>query len=83
MFPLTIHRSLFSLLSGITLLASTAPVCAQVESYTYGRGSNVGAETKVVADCKKSADGIITCDTKLENSKSGTSAKPEFSPFTN
>ncbi len=73
------------LLAGVCLLMIAAnPASAQVETFINKPGSSVGPSTKVVpTNCKTAPDGTLTCDTKLENSPSDTTAKPHFSPFRN
>jgi hypothetical protein len=69
--------------AALSLLAAAAtPVCAQVESFLWGPGSNVGPATKVEpSNCKTAADGTITCDTKIVNPEGDTPAKPQYRPF--
>jgi hypothetical protein len=69
--------------AGSTLLAQ-APAQAQVESFLWGPGSNVGPATKVEPkNCRTAADGSITCDTQLVNPEGDTPAKPQYNPFKN
>jgi hypothetical protein len=69
--------------AALSLLAVAAtPVRAQVESFLWGPGSNVGPATKVEpSNCKTAADGTITCDTKIVNPEGDTPAKPQYRPF--
>ena len=60
----------------------SAPARAQVESFLWGPGSNVGPSTRVEPkNCRTAADGTITCDTQLVNPEGVTPAKPHYSPF--
>jgi hypothetical protein len=69
--------------AGFTLLAQT-PAQAQVESFLWGPGSNVGPATKVEPkNCRTAADGSVTCDTQLVNPEGDTPAKPQYNPFKN
>lgn len=69
----------------VTALAiSSAPARAQVESFLWGPGSNVGPSTTVEPkNCKTAADGSVTCDTQLVNPPGDTPAKPQYNPFKN
>jgi hypothetical protein len=70
------------LLAGAVAALAQAPARAQVESFLWGPGSNVGPATKVEPqNCKTAADGAITCDTKLVNPAGDTQAKPQYNPF--
>jgi hypothetical protein len=70
------------LLAGAVAALAQAPAQAQVESFLWGPGSNVGPATKVEPqNCKTAADGAITCDTKLVNPAGDTQAKPQYNPF--
>jgi len=70
------------LLAGAAAALAQAPAQAQVESFLWGPGSNVGPATKVEPqNCKTAADGTITCDTKLVNPAGDTQAKPQYNPF--
>jgi hypothetical protein len=72
------------LLAGAAAALAQAPAQAQVESFLWGPGSNVGPATKVEPqNCKTAADGAITCDTKLVNPAGDTQAKPQYNPFKN
>lgn len=74
------------LLAGLATSASllVTPARAQVESFLWGPGSNVGPTTKVEPkNCRTAADGSITCDTQLVNPDGTTPAKPQYSPFKN
>jgi len=72
-----------TLVAGATLLAQ-APAQAQVESFLWGPGSNVGPATKVEPkNCRTAADGSVTCDTQLVNPEGDTQAKPQYNPFKN
>lgn len=71
------------LAAGSTLLAQ-APAQAQVESFLWGPGSNVGPATKVEPkNCRTAPDGSVTCDTQLVNPEGDTPAKPQYEPFKN
>ena len=73
---------LAGLATSVTLLSG--PSQAQVESFLWGPGSNVGPATKVEPkNCRTAADGTITCDTQLVNPDSNTQAKPQYNPFKN
>ena len=66
----------------LLLATAAAPVQAQVESFLWGPGSNVGPATKVEpTDCVTAADGTITCGTKIVNPEGDTPAKPQYRPF--
>ena len=69
----------------IGLQAAAAPsLLAQQETWLLGPGSRTGKESTVVpTDCVNNPDGSITCNTKIENPKGDTPAKPSYSPFTN
>ena len=72
-----------ALVAGSTLLVPS-PAHAQVESFLWGPGSNVGPATKVEPkNCRTAADGSITCDTQLVNPEGDTPAKPQYNPFRN
>ena len=72
------------LLAGAAAALAQSPAQAQVESFLWGPGSNVGPATKVEPqNCKTAADGAITCDTKLVNPAGDTQAKPQYNPFKN
>jgi hypothetical protein len=73
---------------GVALLLSLSllplPALAQRETWRLQRGSSVGPETEVKpTNCVTAPDGTVTCDTKLENPKSITPAKPSYNPFPN
>ncbi|MFM8937379.1 MAG: hypothetical protein ACKOE9_10545 [Vulcanococcus sp.] len=71
---------LAALATSVSLLG--APARAQVESFLWGPGSNVGPATKVEPkNCRTAADGTITCDTQLVNPEGSTPAKPQYNPF--
>ena len=77
--PATLGLKLFAALviGGLEL-----PALAQVESFLWGPGSNVGPETKVEPqNCVTGPDGSITCDTKVVNPPGDTPAKPQYRPF--
>ena len=60
------------------------PARAQVESFLWGPGSNVGPAPRVEPkNCVTAADGSITCDTKVVNPPGDTPAKPQYRPFSN
>jgi len=68
---------------GTTLLVQS-PGLAQVESFLWGPGSNVGPATKVEPkNCRTAVDGSVTCDTQLVNPDGDTPAKPQYEPFKN
>ena len=72
------------LLAALAMSASLfgAPARAQVESFLWGPGSNVGPATKVEPkNCRTAADGTVTCDTQLVNPEGTTPAKPQYNPF--
>ncbi|MFM7653245.1 MAG: hypothetical protein ACKO5M_10055 [Vulcanococcus sp.] len=70
-----------ALAAGSTLLVQP-PALAQVESFLWGPGSNVGPATKVEPkNCRTAADGSVTCDTQLVNPEGDTQAKPQYTPF--
>jgi len=72
----------FALLLGLPLVP--VPAVAQRETWRLEPGSRVGPETEVKpTNCVTAADGTVTCDTKLENPKSITPAKPSYNPFPN
>jgi hypothetical protein len=72
-----------ALTAGTTLFAQV-PAQAQVESFLWGPGSNVGPATTVEPkNCRTAADGSITCDTQLVNPPGDTPAKPQYEPFKN
>ncbi len=71
-----------SLSTGAVLAGLSLPALAQVESFLWGPGSNVGPETKIEpSNCTTAADGSITCDTKVVNPPGDTPAKPQYRPF--
>ena len=73
-----------ALLTLLGLPALALPGQAQVQTFMLQPGSSVGPSTRVVpTDCVTTADGTVTCNTKLENSPSDTPAKPQYSPFKN
>ena len=81
-------RSLTLLPCGLALLLSLPllplPALAQRETWRLQRGSNVGPATEVKpTNCVTAPDGTVTCDTKLENPKGDTPAKPSYNPFPN
>jgi hypothetical protein len=70
------------LMAAVSVAALELPAQAQVESFLWGPGSNVGPETKVEPqNCVTAADGSITCDTKIVNPPGDTPAKPQYRPF--
>jgi hypothetical protein len=84
MTSLRASAPLAALLAAAVGLLAQAPAQAQVESFLWGPGSNVGPATKVEPqNCKTAADGSITCDTKLVNPAGDTPAKPQYDPFKN
>lgn len=86
MSPSQLSAPLLHLLAGLVTSASLlgAPARAQVESFLWGPGSNVGPATKVEpTNCRTAADGTITCDTQLVNPEGNTPAKPQYNPFKN
>ena len=47
-----------------------------------GPGSKTSKDSKVVpTNCVTTADGAITCDTKVETPASNTPARPYYNPF--
>jgi hypothetical protein len=71
-------------LAGAAAALAQAPAQAQVESFLWGPGSNVGPATRVEPkNCVTAADGSITCDTKVVNPPGDTPAKPQYRPFSN
>ena len=88
MFSHFTSRSLTLLPCGLALLLSLSllplPALAQRETWRLQRGSNVGPATEVKpTNCVTAPDGTVTCDTKLENPKGDTPAKPSYNPFSN
>lgn len=85
-FAMTLLRACAPVLAllaaaGASLLVQP-PARAQVESFLWGPGSNVGPSTTVEPkNCVTAADGSITCDTKLVNPEGTTQARPQYSPF--
>lgn len=78
--PLTTVGSM--LMAAAVVAALESPARAQVESFLWGPGSNVGPETKVEPqNCVTAPDGSITCDTKIVNPPGDTPAKPQYRPF--
>jgi hypothetical protein len=70
------------LCAGMVVAGLELPALAQVESFLWGPGSNVGPETKIEPqNCVTAADGSITCDTKVVNPPGDTPAKPQYRPF--
>lgn len=77
-------RACALLLAPAALLSLQAPALAQVESFLWGPGSNVGPASKVEPrNCVTAADGSVTCDTQVVNPPGDTPAKPQYSPFRN
>ncbi|MBV2351877.1 hypothetical protein KUL97_09180 [Synechococcus sp. HK05] len=77
--PATLGLKLFA---GLVIGGLELPALAQVESFLWGPGSNVGPETKVEPqNCVTGPDGSITCDTKVVNPPGDTPAKPQYRPF--
>ena len=76
-------KSLQTLVAWLGLAAALAgPGLAQSQRFRLGPGSNIGPETKIEPqNCVTAADGSITCDTKIVNSKGDTPAKPIYAPF--
>ena len=70
---------------GLTLaipLLGSVRVLAQSEGWLLGPNSNVGKQSQIVpTNCVTSADGAISCDTKVVNPPSDTSARPYYNPF--
>jgi len=80
--PLTLVPCGLALLLSLPLLPM--PALAQRETWRLQRGSSVGPETEVKpTDCVTAPDGTVTCNTKLENPKGNTPAKPSYNPFPN
>jgi hypothetical protein len=70
------------LLAALVIGGLELPALAQVESFLWGPGSNVGPATKVEPqNCVTGPDGSITCDTKVVNPPGDTPAKPQYRPF--
>ena len=66
----------------IPLLGGAVRVHAQTEGWLLGPNSNVGKESEIVpSNCVTSADGAISCDTKVVNPASDTPARPYYNPF--
>ena len=63
--------------------AAVAPVArAQSEGWILGPGSKTSKDSKVVpTNCVTTADGAISCDTKVETPTSNTPARPYYNPF--
>jgi hypothetical protein len=87
---MTLHRRFsssafrfgFGLSAVFVITGLSWPAMAQVESFLWGPGSNVGPETKIEPqNCVTAADGSITCDTKVVNPPGNTPAKPLYRPF--
>jgi hypothetical protein len=83
---MTLQRPLtfvaLNLLAGGVMSGFGVPALAQVESFLWGPGSNVGPATKVEPkNCVTAADGSISCDTQLVNPEGDTPAKPQYRPF--
>ncbi|WP_366664500.1 hypothetical protein [Vulcanococcus sp. Clear-D1] len=70
------------LCAGMVVAGLELPALAQVESFLWGPGSNVGPETKIEPqNCVTAPDGSITCDTKVVNPPGDSPAKPQYRPF--
>ena len=55
---------------------------AQSEGGMLGPGSRTDKDSKVVpTNCVTTADGAISCDTKVETPTSNTPARPYYNPF--
>ena len=68
------------LLSFSTALAPVAR--AQSEGWMLDPGSKTGKDSKVVpTNCVTTADGTVSCDTKVETPSSNTPARPYYNPF--
>jgi hypothetical protein len=77
--PLTLS---LKLCAGLVIAGFEVPALAQVESFLWGPGSNVGPATRVEPEnCVTAPDGSITCDTKVVNPPGDTPAKPQYRPF--
>ena len=63
--------------------AAVAPVArAQSEDWILGPGSKTSKDSKVVpTNCVTTADGAISCDTKVETPANNTPARPYYNPF--
>ena len=61
---------------------SAASGQAQTEGWLRGPGSATGKDSKIEADCFKTEDGSVTCDTKVVNPASDTKARPITTPST-
>lgn len=74
--------ALLSLVSTFQLVCTPQAFAQQREVWLYGRDSNkTGKNSKVVpTDCITSADGSITCNTKIETPPGDTQAQPFFEP---
>ena len=82
LFPASVVGFGLSIASGAVVVGLSLPAVAQVESFLWGPGSNVGQETKIEpSNCITAADGSITCDTKVVNPPGDTPAKPQYRPF--
>ena len=83
--PRRLCSPLLALLAATTAAFSLQPpVRAQVESFLWGPGSNVGPATKVEPqNCTTASDGSIPCDTRLVTPAGTTPAKPQYDPFKN
>jgi len=72
------------LMASAAVLSLQLPARAQVESFLWGPGSNVGPSTTVEPrNCVTAGDGSTTCDTRLVNPAGTTEAKPQYDPFKN
>ena len=67
----------------LSLSAAIAPAArAQSEGWMLGPGSKTSKDSKVVpTNCVTTADGAISCDTKVETPASNTPARPYYNPF--
>ena len=82
LFPASLVGFGLGIASGAVVAGLSLPAVAQVESFLWGPGSNVGPETKIEpSNCITAADGSITCDTKVVNPPGDTPAKPQYRPF--
>ena len=67
----------------LSLNAAIAPAArAQSEGWMLGPGSKTSKDSKVVpTNCVTTADGAISCDTKVETPANNTPARPYYNPF--
>ena len=71
-----------ALLLFASLFAGTGSALAQTEGWLKTPGVNAGkASTVVPTNCVEGSDGSISCDTKIDNPASSTTARPYYNPF--